>query len=91
MATSNDKKVYAQFIRNPKIEIAGIVKGKWIRITGNAVVDEAIEVKEAMLEANSFLKNTYSVNDGKLAVFYIDRMKAVVSDFSGEPVELEDL
>jgi len=90
LSTRNDKKVYAQFTRNPKIEVSGIVKGKWIRITGNAVVDEKIEAKEAMLEANPFLKNTYSINDGIFAVFYIDKMKAVVSGFDGESVELDD-
>jgi len=90
LSTSSDKKVYAQFTRNPKIELSGIAKGKWIRITGNAVVDEAIEAKEAMLEANPFLKNIYSINDGKLAVFYIDKIKAVVYSFDGESIELED-
>lgn len=89
-ATNNEKKVYAQLLENPHIELSAMSKGEWIRVTGNAVLDEKIEVKKAILEAVPFLKNTYDINDGKLAVFYIDQMKAVVSNFSGESVELDD-
>jgi len=73
MATSNEKNVFKQFVKNPKIEISGMAKGKWIRITGSAVVDEAMDAKKAMLEANPFFKNMYSEDYGKLAVFYIDK------------------
>jgi len=90
LATSNEKDVFKQFVKNPKIEISGMAKGKWIRVTGNAVVDETMDAKKAMLNANPFLEKTYSVNDGKLSVFYIDKMKAVVYSFAGEPLELEN-
>ena len=90
MATSNEKNVFKQFVKNPKIEISGMVKGKWIRITGNSIIDETIDAKKAMLNANPFLEKTYNVNDGKLTVFYIDKMKAVVYSYADEPLELED-
>lgn len=90
LATSKEKNVFKQLVKNPAIEIAGIANGKWIRIKGNAVVDETIEAKKAMMDANKFLQKTYIINDGKLAVFYIDKMKAVVSSFTGEVMELED-
>lgn len=89
LATRNDKNVYTQFVENPKIELSGTSNGKWIRITGAAVVDERIEAKEAMLDANPFLKSMYSMDDGKLAVFYIDQMKAVLYSNSEQPIELE--
>jgi len=90
LSTNKEKNVFKQFVKNPKIEISGMAKGQWIRITGNAVVDETIDAKKAMLDANPFLEKTYSVNDGKLAVFYIDKMKAVVYSYADEPLELED-
>lgn len=90
LATNNQKNVFKQLVNNPKIEISGMAKGKWIRITGNAVVDETMEAKKAMLDANPVLKNMYSIDDVVFAVFYIDKMKAVVYSFTDEPIELED-
>jgi uncharacterized pyridoxamine 5'-phosphate oxidase family protein len=90
LGTQNDKNVFKQLVKNPKIEISGMANGKWIRITGNAVVDEATDAKEAMLNANPFLKKMHSADDGRFVVFYIDEMKAVVYSFEGEPLELED-
>lgn len=90
LATSNEKHVFKQFVKNPNIEISGMAKGKWIRITGKAVVDETADAKKAMLEANPFLQKIYSIDDGKLAVFYIDKMKAVVYSHAEEPLEVED-
>jgi len=90
LATNKDKKVFKQFVKNPKIEVSGMDKGQWIRITGNAVVDETMDAKKAMFEANPFLKNMYSADDEKLAVFYIDKMKAVLYSTPNEFLELEN-
>jgi len=90
LATSKEKNVFKQLVKNSKIEIAGIANGKWIRITGLAVIDETTDAKKAMLDANKYLQKTYALDDGKLVVFYIDKMKAIVSSFTGEVMELED-
>ncbi len=90
LATSKEKNVFKQLVKNSKIEIAGIANGEWIRITGLAVIDETTEAKKAMLDANKYLQKTYDLDDGKLVVFYIDKMKAIVSSFTGEIMELED-
>jgi len=90
LTTSNTKKVYQQLITNPKTEISGMAKGKWIRLSGEAVFDNSIEAKGAMLEANPSLKNMYSLDDGKFEVFYLENMQAVVYSFTDAPVELED-
>lgn len=88
--TGNQKNVFKQLIKNPKIEISAMAKGKWIRVTGNAVVDETIEVKKAMFDAVPVLKKMFSNYDGELAVLYIDKMKAVVYSYTDEPIELEN-
>lgn len=54
--TGNQKNVFKQLIKNPKIEISAMAKGKWIRVTGNAIVDETIEAKKAMFDAVPVLK-----------------------------------
>lgn len=90
LATNNQKKVYQQLIANPKTEVSGMAKGQWIRLSGEAVVDNSVEAKQAMLDANPALKNMYSLEDDIFAVFYLDNMKATVYSFTGEPVELEN-
>ena len=45
ISTSNDKKVYEQMKTNPKIELAAMGKGGWIRITAEAAEEERPEVK----------------------------------------------
>ena len=90
LATNNTKKVFQQLVKNPKVEVSGMAKGKWIRLSGKAVVDDSKEAKEAMLEANPVLKNMYNLEDGIFAVFYLDDMKASLYSMTGDPIELEN-
>ncbi|MDO5003910.1 MAG: pyridoxamine 5'-phosphate oxidase family protein [bacterium] len=90
LATNNQKDMFKQITNNPSIAVSGFNGDKWIRITGNAVVDNTIEAKSAMLEANPDLKHMYSVDDGIFEVFYIDNMKATLSSFAGDTIELEN-
>lgn len=48
--TNNKKKVFAQMLKNPNVEICGMAHGKWIRIEAEAVRDERREARAAMLE-----------------------------------------
>lgn len=84
LGTNNQKKVYQQLLANPKIEVSGMAKEKWIRVSGEVVFDDSIEAKEAMLEANPSLKDMYSVDDGTFVVFYLENMQALVCSFTGE-------
>src|SRR5574344_1535346 len=38
LGTTNQKKVYQQLLANSKVEVSGMAKGKWIRLTGEAVI-----------------------------------------------------
>lgn len=89
-ATNNQKEMFKQIANNPSIAVSGFNGEKWIRITGNAVIDNSSDAKKAMLEANPELKNMYSVEDGIFEVFYIDNMKATLHSFAGDTVELEN-
>ncbi|EAX6368084.1 pyridoxamine 5'-phosphate oxidase family protein [Escherichia coli] len=90
LGTYKKKKVYQQLLANPKTEVSGMAKGKWIRLSGEAVFDESVEAKQAMFDANPELKNMYRMDDENVVVFYFKDMKATVYSFSGETVELED-
>lgn len=69
--TSNEKDVYKQMQKNPKVEISGMNKeGKWIRLSCQVVRDDRTEAKKSMLDANPNLRAMYSEEDGKMEVLY---------------------
>ncbi len=88
--TNNKKKVFKQFTKNQKVEISGMLKDRtWIRITGKAVVDDSVEARQAMLNANPSLNGMYKADDGIFEVFYLKNMTAKVYSFTSEPVVLK--
>lgn len=86
--TSNRKEMYRQMLQNPSFAISGMADGKWIRITGKAVMDESDEAKRAMFDTLPALRDIYSYEE--LAPYYIADMKSVVYSFGAEPVILEN-
>lgn len=86
--TSNKKDMYRQMLCNPSVAISGMADGKWIRITGKAVMDESKAAKIAMFEMLPALKKVYSYEE--MAPYYLTDMKSVVYSFIEEPIELED-
>ncbi len=86
--TSNKKEMYQQMLKNPSIAVSGMADGKWIRITGKAVMDETDEKKQAMFAALPELKGVYSYEE--LVTYYITDMKSIVYSFDAAPMELND-
>lgn len=86
--TSNKKEMYQQMLKNPNIAISGMADGKWIRITGKAVIDESDEAKQAMFNTLPELKNVYSYEE--IAPYYLTDMESVIYSFDTEPIILED-
>ena len=90
ISMSNVKKVFAQMVKNPKVEISGMAKdGSWIRLTAIAVQDDRKEAREHMLEENPSLKAMYAADDGKYEVFYLKNATAVISSFTGQPKTIQ--
>ena len=89
ICTNNQKKVFAQIRKNPKVEISAMVGDKWIRLTGKLVVDPRPEARKAMLAANPSLNNMYKVDDGIFEVLYFTEASALVYSFTGKPVEIK--
>ncbi|MBL4930449.1 pyridoxamine 5'-phosphate oxidase family protein [Clostridium paridis] len=85
IVTNNTKKCFNQMLENPKVEISGMSKGKWIRLAGEVKHDDRREVKELALETIPSLKNMYSVDDGVFAVLYFTKGTATIYSFKGEP------
>lgn len=83
------KDVAKQIEANPKFEICGFQKGKWIRVSGKLVEDPRIEAQESMLEANPSLKSMYAAGDGNTVVYYIEDGEATIASFTAEPKVLK--
>lgn len=83
------KNVAKQLEENPKFEICAMKGGEWIRVCGEAVLDERPEAQQHMLDEHPNLKNMYSVGDGNTAVYWIRNGVAVISSFTADPVTIE--
>ena len=86
LITANTKDVYAQLMKNPKVEISGMADGKWIRLSGELVRDDRVEARRAMLEANPSLRRMYSEQDGKMEVLYLKNAVSTICSFTEAPV-----
>lgn len=79
------KDVAKQIAKNPKIELCAFMKGRWIRVSGEAVADERLEAQESLLKEYPGLSNMYQAGDGNTVVYYIKNGHAVISSFTAEP------
>ncbi len=85
IVTNNQKKVYKQMLENGKIEISGMYKGQWIRLSGVAKHDARREARVAMMEANPSLGSMYNVDDNLMEVLSIEQGTATFCSFTEEP------
>ena len=86
IVTNNQKKVYQQMMKNGKVEICGMHKGKWIRVEGIVKEDLRREARAAMMEENTAaLSSMYSVDDNLMTVFYFENGTATIYSFTEDP------
>ncbi len=83
--TGLKKDVAKQMLANPKVELCAMLKGNWIRIAAEAVLDENIAAQEHMLDEHPSLKEMYQAGDGNTAVFYLKNATATIYGFSDTP------
>jgi len=83
--TGKSKAVAKQILANPKIEISAMDKQRrWIRLSGEAVEDNRVEVKKHMLDAYPQLRDRYNENDDNTLVLYLKNAVATIEAFGGE-------
>lgn len=83
--TGKVKEVSKQISVNPKVEICAFKDGKWLRIAGELVNDDARDVKVAMLEKMPSLKAMYDPDDGNMQMLYFKNATATFSSFTSAP------
>lgn len=84
--TNNTKNVYKDMQNNPEIEVAVSDSSyAWLRLSGKAVFENNMEVKEACMN-NPIVKGQYASADNPIfKVFYIENPHGIIADFSGNP------
>ena len=86
IVTNNQKKVYQQMLKNGKVEICGMNKGKWIRVEGTVKEDLRREARAAMMEEHTAaLSSMYSVDDHLMTVLYFENGTATIYSFTEDP------
>ena len=88
IVTNNQKAVYQQLKKNPKIEISGMAGGKWIRLSAEVCEDDRRDSRVAMLEAHPELGGMYSADDGIMVVFAVTKGTAQLCSFTDAPEEI---
>ena len=87
--TGKVKPVSHQLAANPKAEICAFKDGKWVRITGELVEDEAREAKTLMLEKMPELRHMYNEDDGNMQMLYFKKAEVVFASFTAPPEKFE--
>lgn len=83
--TGRSKDVAQQIFANPKVELCAFNKGTWLRVAGELVDDNRVEVKKAMLDAYPSLQSMYSAEDENTCVLYFKNATATFSSFTAAP------
>lgn len=84
--TNNKKNVYNQMMKNSKVEICGMSKGKWIRVEGTVKEDLRREARVAMMDDNTAaLSSMYTVDDNLMTVLYFENGTATIYSFTEDP------
>lgn len=90
ICTNNQKKCYAQMMKNPKVEISGMEKdGSWIRVTGKLVRDDRDEARAAMLADPTGPSNLYKLGDQIFEVLCIEDAVCTKYSMTAEPIVIQ--
>ncbi len=90
--TSNKKEVYRELEANSALELSVCsAEGAWCRISGVARFENNIAVKEFCM-AIPLIRSIYqSIENPDFEVFCIEKGRAVIADFSGNPPQIFEL
>ncbi|MCR1950781.1 pyridoxamine 5'-phosphate oxidase family protein [Clostridium sp. DSM 100503] len=85
--TNNKKDVFNEIKNNPYVEVcASSPKFEWLRLNGKVVFSNDLDIKREVIESSSLVKSLYKNAENPIfEIFYLQEVKAVISDFSGNP------
>ncbi len=86
--TANNKDVFKQLQKDPSCEFTSTANWVTVRLAGEAIFTNDLNVKRKVLEINPILKDIYKSEDNpEFEVFYFEHGKALIVDF-GQPPKL---
>lgn len=84
--TGKVKAVSRQMHAHPRIAIcAADAEGGWLRIEADAVEDDRVEARQAVLDEYPDLQGMYAADDGNCEVFALENATATFCSFTAEP------
>lgn len=85
--TANNKEVYAQLTKNPKVEFT-FVSPEYVtmRVSGSVVINDNSAIKQKILAENELIRSIYKdANNPIFSVFSVDHGDVRISYLTGEP------
>ena len=84
--TGKKKAASRQMHAHPRIEICAVGKGgTWLRLAADAVEDDRVEARQAVLNEYPGLHRMYAAGDGNCEVFALENATATFCSFTAEP------
>lgn len=85
--TNSQKNVYKEMQAQPYVEVCACSPAAvWLRLSGKAVFENNMSVKQKIIDCNALVKSIYKdAANPVFEVFHISGAKAVIADFSGNP------
>jgi uncharacterized pyridoxamine 5'-phosphate oxidase family protein len=80
---------YSQLVANPCFSISAMFENKWIELSGEAIFDERMVVKEKSFEVMPQIKGFFKSPDNPdYILFYVTGGKAIINSFKEPPREI---
>jgi uncharacterized pyridoxamine 5'-phosphate oxidase family protein len=84
------KDVFKQMVGNPKVSIAAIKGNRdWVRIVGDAVLDEGEGAKAHLYESSPGVKDIYKGRLEEIALFYLANATCTIYEAGKEPAQVD--
>ena len=84
--TGKVKPVSDQMLAHPRVAICATGKdGTWMRLAADAVLDDRLEARQAVLGEYPDLQGMYAADDGNCEVFALENVTATFYSFTSEP------
>lgn len=84
--TGKVKPVSDQMLAHPRIAISAVdAEGGWLRLAADAVLDDRLEARQAVLGEYPELQSMYAADDGNCEVFALENVTATFCSFTAEP------
>lgn len=88
--TGKVKAVSKEMMAHSRIAICDMGSdGTWLRLEADAIEDDRVEARQAVLDDYPELTSMYAADDGNCQVFYLENVKATISSFTAEPKVFE--